>query len=140
MNPHDLSEIKIFWTKSYFLDPPKYESLGCRYIDEIWPIPTLENKTSILDGGWGGWWNRKYGIEKCAAAADYFGYSVFSLEDRQCFSSSNAFAIYDKHYESTRCSPDGKSSIGLYNDDSLNHNNNVYHIIKGKCIVTKKLQ
>ena len=100
-------------------------SLGCWKDDgKERAIPTLENVSTILDGDW---WTREYAIEKCAAAAESFGYEVFSVQgDGWCASSENALDTYDKYGESSNCFLNGKG--GDFTSD-------VYQLRKGKLLL-----
>ena len=113
----------------FYLGAPLYLSLGCWKDNEVSVIPTLENVSSILDGHPE---TREYAIEKCAAAAEFFGYQVFALRDGgECLSSENAVDTYYKYEESTNCSSHGKGVENMYN---------VYQIINGKLQVITKLK
>ena len=69
--------------------------------------------------------DRRFPLDKCAAAAEYFGYTVFALQaGGKCLSSENALDTYYKYGESVNCSSDEKNSDP--------YNFNVYQIKKGK--------
>ena len=89
-----------------FLDT--YTSLGCWTDKSNRAIPTLEGKSSLLDGSFT---SRKDAIQKCFAAARSLGYQVFAVQDGGwCASSATAKSTFKKYGESTGCNPDGKGS------------------------------
>ena len=117
----------ILWAKNYylsFLDHRRFKSLGCWKEKEERSIPIFENITTILDGHPV---TREHAVEKCAVAAETFGYKVFALRNGgECASSENAADTYDVYGKSTKCSRDGRGGERA---------NNVYQIIEGKCTV-----
>ena len=86
----------------------KYTSLGCWRDTGDRAIPTLEGKSSLLDGSYG---SRVDPIQKCFEAAKNMGYEVFAVQNGGwCASSATARLTYKKHGASTGCRPDGEGA------------------------------
>lgn len=84
----------------------EYQSLGCW--KDLIPraIPSIEGKSSFLDGHYKSRTNAK---EKCFKAALALGYRLFAIQDGgQCFSSYTANNTYTHYGTSAACSGDGE--------------------------------
>ena len=83
-----------------------YTSLGCWKDNSNRAIPTLEGKSSLLDGTFG---SREDAIKKCFFASKAFGYNVFAVQaGGWCASSATAEATFKKYGKSSACNADGK--------------------------------
>ena len=102
-----------------------YTSLGCwKDKEHDRAIPTLEGKSSLLDGSSD---SRKDPIQKCFEAAKYLGYDVFAIQaGGWCSSSATAKSTYKKHGTSVACNADGEGGES---------SNTVYEIIQGRLLI-----
>ena len=97
-------EVTLIRSNFIFLDA--YIFLGCWQDHKTRAIPTLEGKSSHLDGFYK---RRDDAIKKCFEVAKSLGYIVFAVQDGGwCASSESAKSTYKKYGESKACLRNGK--------------------------------
>ena len=80
--------------------------MGCWADTAIRAIPTLEGQDARLDSSY---WTRVDPLEKCKAAAESRGWTVFALQNGGwCASSREAGDSYQKYGSSLNCAADGE--------------------------------